>query len=411
MAAEAVTAALRHLAKTFFAADPPARFGVAVSGGGDSMALLQLFHHAFPGRVCAATVDHGLRAHSAAEAAGVAAFCAAQGISHSTLRWQGPSPVGNLMDQARHARTALLADWAKGLGMSNVLLGHTADDQAETFLMNLGRAAGLDGLSGMRGRWTAQGICWARPLLGVSRADLRHYLGGQGVAWVDDPSNENDRFTRVRARKALTALAPLGITVETLNTSILNLARARQALSVEVADLADRLVVLAAGAAQLSRSQWLQLAPEMRRRLLLAIIGWMGGAAHAPREAQTLRLDLALHEGRDATLAGLRFRSRGDRVDITREPRAVMGAVPLGAVWDHRWRVLGPADPDAEIRALGEGGLRLCPDWRGHGPREALVVTPAVWSGDRLIAAPLAGVFGQYQAELSQGLPDFIITH
>ena len=191
-------AALLQAARNAFLPETPARIGIAVSGGGDSMALLHLMHRrAVEGGppVAAVTVDHGLRPESAAEAAGVAAFCAARGIPHQTLRWQGPSETGNLMDQARRARLRLIAAWAQGAGgpgIGHVVLGHTADDQAESFLMNLGRAAGIDGLSGMRPAWHEQGIHWARPLLGHSRAALRDYLRRHGLPWVDDPSNDND---------------------------------------------------------------------------------------------------------------------------------------------------------------------------------------------------------------------------
>jgi tRNA(Ile)-lysidine synthase len=408
---------LLHFAQTAFIADPslqngtPARIGVAVSGGSDSMALLHLFHRAFPGKISAVTVDHGLRVEAAAEAAGVAAFCALHGIAHKTLRWQGPEPIGNLMDQARRARLSLIAAWAKADGISHVLMGHTADDQAESFLMNLARKAGLDGLSGMRREWDEQGIRWMRPFLHLHRQDLRDYLKGQGVTWIDDPSNDNDRYTRVKARKILKTLAPLGITAETLAQSVTHLSASRQALNWALYQAIDQSVVVEAGAVRLAARDYHRMMPDLQRRALVAIIGWMTGGGYAPREAQLFRLGVALDQRADATLAGLRFQHRQDRVMITREPRAVMGAVPFGQVWDHRWRIVGPSGAGLEIRALGAGGLALCPDWRDHGPRVALLVSPALWMGETLIAAPLAGNPGQYRAELTQTLTDFILSH
>jgi tRNA(Ile)-lysidine synthase len=139
----------RDAVARIFDENPPPRIGVAVSGGGDSMALLVAAQAAFPSRIAAVTVDHGLRPASADEARAVAAFCAGRGIAHSVLRWQGPKPTGNLMDQARRARILLISDWAKAQGIGDVLLGHTADDNAESLVMNLARSAGLDGLSGI----------------------------------------------------------------------------------------------------------------------------------------------------------------------------------------------------------------------------------------------------------------------
>lgn len=416
---------LLQVAQTAFLADPllsggpPSQIGVAVSGGSDSMALLQAFHLAFPGKVRAVTVDHGLRRESALEAAGVAGFCAQRSIPHDILRWQGPAPAGNLMDQARRARLSLIADWAKAFGISHVLLGHTADDQAESFLMNLGRKAGLDGLSGMRSLWVEQGICWMRPLLQIHRQDLRGFLVGQGLGWVDDPSNDNDRFTRVKARKVLKSLAPLGITAATLVASVNHLASARQALNRALYQALGQCIAEKAGAICLQASDFQRMMPELQRQTLIAVIGWMAGAGYAPREAQLFRLGSAVLRGDDATLGGVRFQHRQGTLRITREPRAVQGPVPYGQMWDHRWRITGPeCGPDylaPEVRALGGAGLAQCPDWRMYGPRDALVVTPAVWSGDVLIAAPLAGLLGNgarpYHAELSQGLAEFILSH
>lgn len=408
---EAADAALLQALRDALPSDIPARIGIAVSGGGDSMALLHLAQRLAGPAVAAVTVDHGLRPESAAEAAGVAAFCAAQGIPHAILRWDGPAETGNLMDQARRARLRLIAAWAQGAGIGLVMLGHTADDQAESFLMNLGRAAGIDGLSGMRRQWDEQGIRWARPLLGHSRADLRACLRRHGIGWVEDPSNDNPRFARIRARQALQALAGIGITPERLASSIAHLAEARGALVAAAAEATQRHVAEEAGALRLSAQGFAGFGPDLRRRLLVAMIRWMNGGGYPPREAQLAGLAAALAEGRDATLGGCRFRQRAGGILVSREPRAAMGPVAPGAPWDHRWHLQGPSGPELEIRALGAGGLRLCPGWRDHGPREALVVSPAIWRGETLIAAPLAGKPAGWTAKLGPTFGMFILSH
>lgn len=415
---EAADAALLRAVRDALPSDTPARIGarigIAVSGGGDSMALLHLAQRlAGQGgpQVAAVTVDHGLRPESAAEAAGVAAFCATQGIPHAILRWDGPAETGNLMDQARRARLRLIAAWAQGMGIGQVALGHTADDQAEGFLMNLARAAGIDGLSGMRPAWQEQGIRWLRPLLGHSRDSLRAYLRRHALAWVDDPSNDNDRFTRIRARRALQALADLGITPGRLAASIGHLAEARAGLVAMAARAAARDLHEQAGMLRFSAETLAGYGPDLRRRLLIAMIRWMSGAAYPPREAQLATLAAALAQGRDATLGGCRFRQREGWITVSREPRAVMGPVAPDAIWDHRWRLQGPVAPGLEIRALGADGLRLCPGWRDHAPREALLVSPAIWRGAALIAAPLAGKPAGWTAKLGPSFGMFVLSH
>jgi len=365
--------------------------GVALSGGGDSTALLHLCLRAGL-RVEAVTVDHRLRPESADEAVSVGAMCAALGVRHEIRIWEHGVVPGNLMDQARRARIGLIADWARSRGIGVVALGHSRDDVAETFLMGLGRAAGLGGLFGLRRDWEDGGVRFHRPLLDAGREELRAWLRSQGIAWVDDPTNENDRFARTRARKALVALGPLGISAERLATVAGNLARVQDALAEQVA-AARCSVEERAGALRFDAGLWSAPA-EVQRQVMGAALTWLSGADYVPRAAEVERMRAALATGRDATLAGCRAR----RGWLMREPRAVGGPRPVGQVWDGRWLVEGPV---AEVRALAAEGMRQLKDWRKAGlPREVLLVTPGVWQGETLLAAPAAGLSAEWQARL-----------
>jgi tRNA(Ile)-lysidine synthase len=368
--------------------------GVALSGGGDSTALLHLCLTAGL-RVEAVTVDHRLRPESAVEAASVAAACAALGVRHDVRVWDHGLVTGNLMDQARQARMALITAWAQERGIGAVSLGHTRDDVAEGVLMGLSRAAGLAGLSGMRGMWRQSGISFHRPLLKAGRAELRDWLRASGIGWHDDPSNENARFTRVKARKALAILAPLGITADRLAEVAGHLAQVQAALETQVAEVAARWLHEAAGALRFDAGLWSEPA-EVQRQAVQRALMWLSGETYAPRAADLQRLIVAMATGRDATLAGCRARSGW----LMREPFALGGAVPVGELWDRRWRVAGPA---GEVRALGAEGLRQVKGWRSTGlSREVLVTTPAVWDGTLLCAAPLAGFSAGWQAQLEE---------
>jgi tRNA(Ile)-lysidine synthase len=379
-----------------FATERPPVIGVAVSGGGDSLALLHLMMRAAPQtgwRVEAATVDHGLRPEAADEARMVGALCRDWNIPHQVLVWADPQGPGNLMDRARRARLHLLAGWATARGIGHVALGHTADDQAETLLMGLSRAAGIDGLSGMRPAFGQDGVIFARPLLHIPRQSLRDYLAARHIGWIDDPSNDNDAFARVRARRTVKALKPLGITAAKLAAVTEHLDMARAALDATTAAAARRILAARDGALFLDRPAFVAEPAEIRRRLVLAALRWITGPGYPPREAELNRLLWALTTGRDATLRGSLIRARGDQALIRREYRAVAGLTAArGTLWDGRWRIEGPWQGDEAIRALGPAGLRLCPGWRATGlPRGVLEVTPAVWRGDALIAAPSAG--------------------
>lgn len=174
------------------------RFGVAVSGGPDSMALIWLAMQAFPGCVAAATVDHQLRAEARAEAEMVAHYCAQADIPHAILT--PPEPIsGTLQSSARAARYTLLDQWRTDTGIDWLLTAHHADDQMETLLMRLNRSSGVGGLAGVRAR---NGVV-LRPLLGWRRSELAQIVEAQNVPHVHDPSNDDTRFDRVAMRQRL----------------------------------------------------------------------------------------------------------------------------------------------------------------------------------------------------------------
>jgi tRNA(Ile)-lysidine synthase len=359
--------------------------GLAVSGGGDSMAMLHLARGL---DVRVVTVDHGLRPEAAAEAAAVAAACVGLGLRHDTLHWRWDG-VGNLQDAARRGRRTAIAEWARCAGVGAVAMAHTRDDVAETMVMRLARGAGVDGLARMADCWHEKGVMWLRPLLDVSRAELRMVLGEAGLGWAEDPSNDNARFDRVKVRRALGVLQPLGITTQRLAEVAGHLADARDALAAVTDQAADRLLRQIAGAVQFNLHDLASQGAEVRRRLLLRVIDTIAPGPYAPRGPAVQALLARLLEGKAATLGGVRFHQVAGEVWAFREARAVAGLVcKVGEVWDGRWRMAGPAG--SEIRALG-ASLALCPDWRGTGlPRAALLASPSLWLKDRLIAAPHA---------------------
>lgn len=386
------------------------RLGVAVSGGGDSVALLHVLASCAPDHgvtLEAATVDHGLRPESADEAARVAETCAGLGIAHETLTWQGWDGSGNLQAEARDARYRLLAGWARARGLDAVALGHTRDDVAETFLMRLAREAGVDGLAAMADAFSRDGARFLRPALGLGRDELRGFLGRHGIGWADDPSNEDPRFDRVKARKALEMLGDLGIDAGTLAGVAGNLASASAALRQITSDTARRIARVHAGDLVIDRAGLAEAPDEIARRLLVAALGWVSGAGYAPRREALADLESAVDAGRTHTLHGCLVASTGPDLRICREYAAVRDlTAPLGALWDNRWRVAGPGE-GLVVRALG-AAVTECPDWRDTGlPRASLMASPAVWAGETLVAAPVAGFCAGYSATIDPGSGDF----
>ncbi|KEQ53159.1 tRNA lysidine(34) synthetase TilS [Sphingobium chlorophenolicum] len=272
-----------------------ARFGVAVSGGPDSMALLDLAARAFPGRVEAATVDHGLREASAAEAAMVANWSRDAGIEHAMLHPQG-AVRGNVQSWARAQRYALLEEWRAARGLDWLLTAHHADDQLETLLMRLNRGAGVGGLAGVRAR---QGVV-LRPLLGARKVDLLAYALDRGLPHVDDPSNSDPRFDRAALRTALAGVD--WIDAAAAGRSAAALAEAEEALDWMVAGIeADHVRPDGEGLA-LDRTD---LPRELLRRLILRMVARLQPDGSPPRGEALDRLIAAARKGEKMSVGRL----------------------------------------------------------------------------------------------------------
>ena len=382
------------------------RLAIAVSGGGDSMALLAVaadWAAAAGATLTVFTVDHGLRPDSAAEAEMVARAAAARGASHETLRWNGAASAGNLQAAARSARYALMADRRRALGLGPLATAHTRDDVAETFLMRLARGSGVDGLAAMaetvvEDASASPPLRIIRPCLGADRVALRRICVDRGLAWADDPSNVDPRFDRARARAALTALEPLGLGVERLAKTAETMARARAALEDATDALLARAVAADAprGVATLDAAA-LRAAPrEIGLRAFARALEWASGAAYPPRlaalEAAFDALDAADARGR--TLAGCVLARSTEGWRIGREPAAAAAPVALRpgveVVWDGRFRA----------RAAREGfivGARAAGPAGGGGGSLLDAGAPAAWwAGAEAGAEPVAGTGAEF---------------
>jgi tRNA(Ile)-lysidine synthase len=298
--------------------DPGTRFGVAVSGGPDSLALLLLAASARPGEFEAATVDHGLRPESAAEAEMVANLCEEMAVPHAILaiEWDLP-PASAIQEQARAVRYGAIAAWMHDRDIGALLTAHHLDDQAETLVMRLNRGSGVRGLAGMRRKSKVPGypdLTLLRPLLSWRRAELERICSEAGVEPVSDPSNLDERFERVRIRRALAAADWLD--PEALARSAENLGWSDEALDwatgqvwagfVEVGD--DEIVYRDPGAPR-----------DILRRIVAKAIALLGieGEPDDLRGRELEGLLSALEGAKTTTLRGVRC-SGGPRWTFSR---------------------------------------------------------------------------------------------
>jgi tRNA(Ile)-lysidine synthase len=280
------------------------RVGIAVSGGPDSMALLVLAVSVRPGFVEAATVDHALRPESRSEAETVASLCERFDVPHLILTadW-AEKPRTAIQEQARTMRYRLLDQWAEERGLGALLVAHHADDQAETLLMRLVRGAGVKGLAGMR-RVTrlANGIALVRPLLGWRHSELEAVCAAAAVEPIQDPSNDDQQFERVRIRQALAEadwLDPAAVAA-----SAAHLAQADAALHwATMLEWKRGVIQRDCEILYTSTDAPREIRRRIVRRAILALAQEGGGAE--PRGRELDQLLAALASGASATLRGV----------------------------------------------------------------------------------------------------------
>lgn len=192
----------------------PMHVAVAVSGGADSLSLahfLKGWSERSPCRLTALVVDHKLRAESTVEAHHVRDLLVRVGIATEILTWDGIKPQAAIQEKAREARYSLLTSWCKANKVNHLFLGHHLDDQLETFLMRLSRGQGLYSLAAMQPVSDWGGIPILRPFLHLPKSSLISYLKKRDIHWVEDPSNHNACFERVRTRAFAQLLVQAGL--------------------------------------------------------------------------------------------------------------------------------------------------------------------------------------------------------
>ncbi|WP_367716990.1 tRNA lysidine(34) synthetase TilS [Nitratireductor sp. GISD-1A_MAKvit] len=350
---------------TGYAFDQQSCVIAAVSGGGDSLALLLLlkdFLKTLPDapRLLAVTVNHALRPEAAGEADYVARLCGTCGIDHRVVTWRGEKPATGISAAARSARLSLLATVARETGAGLVFTGHTRDDQAETVAMRAERGTGR-GSAGIAPATLHEGQIWfARPLLRTGRAELRAFLTARDLRWIDDPSNDDRSYERVRTRQAMTPELTAAL-VEQARAA----ARERVALGEQAARLIDRhSSCVAPGLYRVSQAVFENGDDAALLYALRVLAAMVGGAEQLPSADRLVAVPEQLRKGICATLS-----------------RAVM--VPrAGAVYFHRERRNLPSIPGAGHPFLWDGRYRLSAD-------AGVVIAPFGTCGRDWLPAPV----------------------
>ena len=396
-----------------FASDPPKHIGIAVSGGGDSMALLHLaqdWANAQNVTLCAITIDHDLRENSADEAARVAQWCADMGVAHHVKVWRDWDHTGNLQDAARQARYRIINEWRGDI--QHILIGHTLDDQAETLLLRLKRGSGVDGMTGMKPvAHHPSGMMLIRPLLNILRQDLRDYLGEIDQPWCDDPSNENTAFDRIAMRQLLPQLQSAGISLDRFALMAKHMQRAQAALDQTARDVFQKTGLQQGTDLILDQDGFFAAPHETQARLLSAGLCWISGNFYRPRFDALQRVLSDMQIAKPSSLHGCLVYPYKNTIRITREYAATQSSADHN-VWDDRWHTQN-VPTDSYLRALGkDGAAQLDTGLRKNVPYRSLYVQPAIFRHGQLLYSPtLDPIQRQFLQDSRINFIDFIASH
>ncbi|MGF9563445.1 tRNA lysidine(34) synthetase TilS [Neorhizobium sp. JUb45] len=405
----------------------PAHLLVAISGGSDSTGLLVGLHSAlsaFPDiRISAATIDHALRPEAAEEARAVAALCEKLRIFHVTRRWQGEKPATGISAAAREARYSLLSAIADEIGATAIVTGHTLDDQIETVVMRAGRSGetlpppsvsfadispstgeiegampprSSVGLSGMAPATLLDTRHWIlRPLLHTRRADIRAWLTDNAVGWVDDPSNVDPHYERVRIRQALAFEPAIDPAI------IATAAQAREKLAQDGADWLAACATIEHAVIAKITLDGLRENPIVVRHALSTLAAVLGGRPHNLSRESADRLMAFITGSRGRMTAGrVVFDLRRDGLFMLRENRNLPHVtVPPGetVVWDGRLAVTSHVATPIEVlpgRQSTDGFENLA---SGLAKLAARVLPHAACQGEGALAiSPHLAVFDRF---------------
>ena len=352
---------------------------LAVSGGGDSLALAWLAR-CWRRNLLALVVDHGLRPESAAEAQLTLERLHDMDVPARLITLTDLTKGSAMAARARKARYASLVQACRQAGCVDLLLGHQADDQAETAWIRSNAGSGPDGLAGMGWISHTPDVRLVRPLLGVSRMALRNTLRAAGQAWVDDPSNQDLRAERVRVRFALQGN---GLSEQfwclAMDAGCQRMQRERE----QAMQLARSCAFFPHGWARLG-----QALPEPAA--LSAVIRTVGALQYPPAPAAVARL---CKTGEAGTLAGTRLARWRDEWFLIREQAGVGAPVAAspGVVWDGRF-VLHASSAllrcGVYVEAAGYGLARRV---RAGWPALFCTGLPALWWQGQRVAVPHLG--------------------
>ncbi len=386
--------------------------GIAVSGGSDSIALFHIMTEWVSENkpeILVASVDHELRSESKAEVEFVRKICEMKRVKHFSLKptVNLSEARGNLQDNARSARYQLLRNWAIANNLQCILVGHTLDDQEENLLIRFLRGSGVDGLASMENMVVRNEILWIRPLLKFRKEELRNYLRNNNYSWIDDPSNHDDKYQRVKVRKLLKQLKSDSLIAPNFVKTADHMLRASK-LSKEIAKHNSKTLLAFNDVGQITFEveKFSELFEDTQFRILSGIISWFSGKFYKPRFSQLENIHNKILNSTlsSATLGGTVFKKKNGTLTFTRELASIEENCLLKDekfIWDNRWLITLKQKTQEKLYVKPYGLLDLEDDGffiTSEFEKSALATLPTIITSKGVKFVPLSNL--EYDADI-----------
>jgi len=300
----------------------PKKIAVAVSGGADSMALAILmleFTKHLDIDLYAFTVDHGLRKSSKKEAIYVNKILTKLGYVHRTLIWAGKKPTTKIEEVARKKRYELIFKECKELGIEYLATAHHKDDQIETLLMRFFKGSGADGLCGIPSMREEDGIKIIRPLLYLSKKEIKDICKLHKIKWKEDESNKDDKFMRNKIRKMCTSLRKQNILTDEILLARERAESESSALNNIANKAFENLITIKQNELIMDKKEFFALEKEIQFRLLQKMLDYFNVGSYSCKRKSIETVLNNLNNNKGSTLRKCFIKTSRGKIRICKE--------------------------------------------------------------------------------------------
>ena len=366
------------------------KVAVAFSGGADSMCLTFLLNELCKTNnidLIAITVDHKLRKESTNETKDISKYI--KNINHIVLTWKHPEIKNNIQKKAREARYKMLCNYCIANKINHLFVAHNYDDQAETVMLRILRGSGIDGIAGMEAHSEMYGVKVVRPLLNFRKSEILTFVKAKGLTWIEDKSNTNLRFDRVKVRQLLRQFCDSNLT-ERLNLLARNASRAKNFLRSYTDMIFEKHCLLGKfGNVSIKYSDFFILSEEIKLRIINKIIKYIHNDSFIypiRLNSITSLLEKLQYQGK-FTLGKCKIIAYKGVIYFYKEPKFIEPTKRLlkgDNIWDKRYKISINADGFCITRLTKRVWSKIKPIKYIHEiPSEIIFSTPVISSGDK----------------------------